>query len=161
MIRPLREEDAYAVGRLWEELVHYHCTLNPDMPLPAPQGAERYAQRILNRLHDDQLHVLVAEEEGRPVGFVLGLVVELLPDLFVQQRGGLLADLYVQPDYRRRGIGRELVLSMAAWFRSRGLGEYEWHVAAENQAGRAFWRALGGRDFMIRMRAELGDDNST
>jgi hypothetical protein len=46
---------------------------------------------------------------------------------------------------------------MQAWFRERGITHYDWHVAARNPEGLAFWRSIGGREVMIRMRAELGE----
>jgi ribosomal protein S18 acetylase RimI-like enzyme len=56
---------------------------------------------------------------------------------------------------RRSGIGRALVEALMQWFRERGLGYFEWHAAAHNPAAIAFWRAMGGREIMLRMRADL------
>ena len=53
-----------------------------------------------------------------------------------------------------------LVQKLADWFRSEGVGYFEWHVAARNPEGVRFWQALGGREVMLRMRTDLkrGDD---
>jgi GNAT superfamily N-acetyltransferase len=102
----------------------------------------------------------VAEEDGLVVGYVLGIVVDLVPDIFEQEAGGFLADIYVDDAYRGRGIGRALVEALADWFRQRGLRHYEWHVASSNVDGLAFWRAMNGRNLMIRMRARLEEDET-
>ena len=91
-------------------------------------------------------------------GYVIGMVVELMPDLFEQEASGFLADIFVLPAYRQQGVGRRLVTTLADWFRERGLLHYEWHVAANNTDAIAFWREIGGESLMIRMRASVGDD---
>lgn len=158
-IRPAKVADAPEIGKLWEKLVIYHQVLDIDLPRAAPNGDRLYARSIADRLHDSHTRVLVAEEEGRIIGYVMGVVVDLVPDMFEQEFGGFLADIYVEEAYRGRGIGRALVETLAAWFKQQGLRHFEWHVAANNPDGLAFWRALGGRDLMIRMRTHLNDED--
>jgi ribosomal protein S18 acetylase RimI-like enzyme len=156
VIRPAIAEDADAIGQLWAELVSYHRRLDGRLPLAAENGAERYARRVVDRLDDDYTRVLVAENEaGSIVGFAVGVVIDLVPEMFAPESGGFVADIFVAETYRRSGVGRQLVDALADWFRSRGLEHMEWYVAAQNQAGREFWASLGGRDVMVRMRIEL------
>lgn len=159
-IRPAVLDDQEAIARLWAGLVAYHHQRDAALPAAAYQGPKRYARRVVQRLDDPHHCVLVAELDERVVGFVLGMVVDLLADIFDQKPIGFLADIYVDETCRRRGIGRALVAALAAWFRERGLRSFEWQVAACNPEGLAFWRAMGGRDVMVRMRAELEDGES-
>lgn len=154
-IRSARPDDIDAVAKLWQDLVLYHHRLDASLPPAAPQGARRYARRLVDRLDDPMSRVFVAEDSGSVVGYVLGVVVDLAPEMFAQEPSGFLADIYVAESHRRRGIGRALVDSLRAWFASQGLGYFEWHVAALNEESIAFWRSVGGRDVMLRMRAEL------
>jgi GNAT superfamily N-acetyltransferase len=158
MIRPATRDDADAIARLWEQLVAYHRALDDNLPVAAPDGAQRYAERLIDRLEDSQTCVLVAQEGRKIVGFVLGVVVDLVPEMFVSESGGFLADVFVEQAYRRRGIGQALVNALADWFRQQGLEHFEWYVAARNHEGRAFWQALGGVDVMLRMRVQLGEE---
>ncbi len=144
-----------AVARLWLALVEYHRQLDSDLPPAAPQGAKRYARRLIERLDDPMSRVLVAETDGKVVGYVLGVVVDLAPEMFAQEASGFLADIFVDEPYRREGVGKALVDGLADWFRSKGLHYFEWHVAARNADSIAFWRTMGGREVMLRMRAEL------
>jgi GNAT superfamily N-acetyltransferase len=85
------------------------------------------------------------------------MIVDLVPDIFAEEPCGFIADIYVDRSFRRQGIGRQLVKAMVDWFKERGAPNFDWQVASRNADGSAFWRALGGRDLMIRMRADVED----
>lgn len=155
VVRPAVEADAEAIGDLWEELVRFHRYLDPDLPGAASKGGQLYARRIVERLNDTHTRTLVAASDGLIVGYVLGVIVDLVPEMFAPENGGFLADIFVLESYRGQGIGRRLVDSLAHWFRSRGVDHMELYVAARNPSGRAFWDAMGARDVMMRMRVDL------
>ncbi len=160
MIRFAGAADVEAIGQLWTALVAYHRALDPDMPTAMPDGAAYYSRSLRSRLDDKHTCVLVAEQDGRVVGYVLGVVVDLLPEMFDYEAGGFLADIFVEASYRGQGIGLALVEALAAWFQQQGLRHFEWHVAASNTDALAFWRRIGGRDFIIRMRADIAPGDS-
>jgi len=160
VIRPAVASDAVAIGRLWAQLVAHHNELDAAMPRATADGAQRYGRSLSDRLEDSHTQVFVAEIDGRVVGYVLGVIVDLLPEMFEQQAGGFLADIYVAPDWRRQGHGRELVATLTDWFRQQGLEYFEWHVPAGNPDALAFWASMGGRPWQIRMRAALMEPGS-
>ena len=155
LIRPAKPGDIDAVARLWEALVEHHRALDADLPPATEQGAMRYARRLLDHLDDPSAKVLVAVRNGEIAGYVLGVVVDLAPEMFAQEPSGFLADIYVSASHRRAGVGRALVAGLMDWFREKGLQYFEWHTAAHNPEAIAFWRSMGGRDVMVRMRADL------
>jgi ribosomal protein S18 acetylase RimI-like enzyme len=154
-IRLMTADDTDAVAEMWLALVAYHRGLSPDLPDAVPGGEHRYIRRLLERLEDPTTCVLVAEHDHQVVGYILGMVVDLMQDIFEQQPGGFLADIYVEPDYRRRGVGGALVGALRAWFRQQDITFFDWHVATHNPEGLAFWKAVGGREVMLRMRADV------
>lgn len=155
MIRAARPEDVEIIGELWVKLAEYHTRLDPALPRVAADGAMHYARRIAGRLNDTHTCTLVAEDDGVIVGYVLGLLHDFVPEMFQQESGGFLADIYVEESHRGRGVGRALVMHLRDWFRAHKVEYMEWYVSANNEAGRAFWSAIGGRDLMVRMRASL------
>lgn len=157
VIRPARPADIDTIAHLWEELVAFHRALDVELPPAAPNGALRYARRLIDHLDDPSAHVLVAEVDGQVVGYTIGVVVDLAPEMFQQEASGFLADIFVAERYRRHGLGKALVNALSDWFRARGLRYFEWHAAARNPAGIAFWESLGGRPVMLRMRADLAN----
>jgi ribosomal protein S18 acetylase RimI-like enzyme len=155
LVRAARRADLMAIVDLWVGLVEYHRALDPRLPPPAQGGAAQYAARISDRLRDDSTCILVAEQDGQVIGYVLGMIVDLMSDLFVQGPSGFIADIYVSPDARRSGVGRALVAQLMVWFAARGITYFEWHVASHNQVGQEFWAALGGESVMLRMRSDV------
>lgn len=156
IIRPVKREEVDEVGKLWHELVTYHRDLSDMMPIPAKDGAERYSARIRWSVDDNHVQTFVAEDEGKLVGYVYGTVVDLLPEMFKDERAGIVGDIYVTTEKRGAGIGTALMDAMKDWFRLRSVTHYEWYVAAMNEQGIRFWeKTMGGKQVMIRMRADV------
>ncbi len=155
IIRTADLDDIDAIAALWTQLVALHHALDPDLPRAAVKGERRYARRLFDRLDDPDTRVFVADQGGEVVGYVLGAIVDLVPEMFEQHTSGFLADIFVAETHRRAGLGRALVEALTDWFREREIAHFEWNVAARNAEGIAFWRAVGGRDTLIRMRADL------
>ena len=172
VIRPATLEDADAVAELWERLVAYHQSLDAELPPATANGKHYYAEHLSQRLEDDHARAFVAvtrssETNGssghvgeKIVGYALGVMIDLVPELFEQEPSGFLADIFVDDAYRRHGVGRSLVEATAEWFRQRGAAYFEWHVAAHNPDGIAFWRSLGGHEVMLRMRADIKEQSA-
>jgi ribosomal protein S18 acetylase RimI-like enzyme len=97
---------------------------------------------------------LVAETpRGRVVGyaaFLVGYNTDVAaPDMF-------LLDLFVQPAWRRRGIGRALVTALARETVRRGLPNLEWGVRSSNARALRFYRRLGARVGQTRIASLRG-----
>jgi GNAT superfamily N-acetyltransferase len=151
-IRRVHPRDEAAIARLWQALSDYHVEIDARLPPPTPGAAERYAARLIERRNDPQTRAFVAEVDGDVVGYVLGAVIDLHPDLFQHVDSGFIADIFVAPTYRKQGIARRLVETINEWFARQGVHQTEWQVAAANTEGIRFWEAVGGQPVMIRMR---------
>ncbi len=156
VVRPVATQDKEALAHMWQALVDYHTQLDARLPPAAEGAATRYAERLLRRVQNGKnAQAYVAETDGQVVGYVLGSVLDLHPDLFARREAGFIADLFVLPAYRRRGIARRLVAALNAWFAAQGMQIVEWNVAAANTEGLRFWQAQGGQPIMVQMRAPL------
>lgn len=113
-------------------------------------GDEALAARALRDVLDDTLapgwlggggrHFAVATVEGDPVGVAYGHTLPL-PDGRTEL---LLYSLDVAGGYRRRGIGRALVLSFRERARVMGFHEVWVLTDVDNEAGNATYRSAGG-----------------
>jgi len=64
---------------------------------------------------------------------------------FLGRRGLYLEDLYVRPEWRGRGYGRELLIHLAKIAVDRGCGRFEWTVLDWNARAISFYEALGAQ----------------
>jgi len=62
---------------------------------------------------------------------------------FLARPGIYLEDLFVFPEYRRRGLGRRLLVHLARTAVHRGYGRVEWAVLDWNVDALRFYRSLG------------------
>lgn len=62
---------------------------------------------------------------------------------FLARKGLYLEDIYVKPAYRRRGIGRALLIHLARIAVARGCGRFEWSVLDWNESAIRFYQGLG------------------
>jgi len=84
--------------------------------------------------------VLLAEENGDPVGFALFFHNF---STWMGRRGLYLEDLFVRPEKRGRGYGRALLVRLAEIAQDRECGRMEWAVPDWNEPAIKFYRNLG------------------
>ena len=86
--------------------------------------------------------VLLARASDAPIGFA---VFFQSYSTFLAKPGVYLEDLFVVPEWRRRGVGKRLLASVAALAVERGCGRFEWAVLDWNEPALRFYRGLGAR----------------
>lgn len=105
-----------------------------------PVSTATLARRLESVLQRREEAVLVAElAEAEIVGWVHGSEQEFLQ---AGPRCEILG-LVVAVDHRRQGVGRELVLAVERWARSRGLDEMGVRSAATREEAHPFYQRLG------------------
>lgn len=98
--------------------------------------------------------VLIAEVDGIAAGYALYFSGY---DTDRASRGVYLADLYVDTDFRRNGVGRALMKAVARTCRDLG-GEWMfWSVLKRNRAARKFYKTLAPELKDVVLCAALGD----
>jgi GNAT superfamily N-acetyltransferase len=132
-IRPASREDLAAVHAMIRELAAYerlaHLCVGSEADLDVALFGPRPAAEVL-----------LAFEAGKPAAFALFFHNF---STFLGRRGLWLEDLYVRPEFRRRGCARSLLRALAAIARARDCGRFEWAVLDWNTSAIDFYRALG------------------
>jgi GNAT superfamily N-acetyltransferase len=97
---------------------------------------------------------LIAEEDGTPAGIALFFPV------YSTWRGRCLhlEDLFVRPQFRGRGVGKALLVRVAALAVERGCAKLFWHVLDWNEPAIDFYKSLGATPLSEWTRMQLADD---
>jgi ribosomal protein S18 acetylase RimI-like enzyme len=149
-IREMRRADLDPVGTLAAELVRQHHRWDPDRFLLAEPVDEGYRWFFGTQLGAPEVVLLVAELEGRVVGYAYGAVQPRDWNLLLEVHGAL-HDVAVDASCRRRGIGRQLVEAALQALEARGAARVVLMSAAQNAEAQALFEALGFRRTMVEM----------
>jgi GNAT superfamily N-acetyltransferase len=138
-VRPIRPDDVPAVVGLVRELADYEKALHE---------ARLTEEQLTTALFGDSPavfgHVAVADEDGVNPGEVVGIALWFLNfSTWRGTHGIYLEDLYVQPQHRGAGLGKELLRTLAAVCVERGYSRLEWSVLDWNTPSIEFYKAAG------------------
>ncbi|MFN6568935.1 GNAT family N-acetyltransferase [Dendronalium sp. ChiSLP03b] len=86
------------------------------------------------------IEAILAEYAGQAVGFALFFHNY---STFLTKPGIYLEDVFVLPEYRRKGIGKALLKKVAQIAVERNCGRLEWTVLDWNEPAQAFYRSMG------------------
>lgn len=133
VIRPAAEAD----GAVWLELVDGLADYEK-LARPTPEARERLLRDAFGPR--PRIQVYLAELYGAAAGYAITFESYssflALPTLFLE-------DLFVLPDARKHGIGREMFRFLAGEAVRRGCGRMEWVVLDWNQLAIDFYDRLG------------------
>jgi GNAT superfamily N-acetyltransferase len=85
--------------------------------------------------------MIARDETGKAIGFALWYTTY---STFLAKPGIHLEDLFVIPEARGSGIGKQLLIKLARIARERGCGRLEWNVLDWNTLSIEFYKSLGG-----------------
>jgi len=85
---------------------------------------------------------LLVRVDGAPAGYA---VYYRTFSTFVGRPGIFLDDIYVRPEFRKRGIGRALLEAVAKIGMELGGGRLEWTALRWNENALRFYRSLGAK----------------
>ena len=132
-IRPASEDDVPIILSFIKELAEYErlsheVIATEDTLRECLFGERRFAE------------VVIGYYGNEPVGFALFFYNF---STFLSKPGIYLEDLYVKPEFRRRGYGRALLLYLAKLAKERGCGRFEWSALDWNEPAINFYKNLG------------------
>jgi GNAT superfamily N-acetyltransferase len=103
--------------------------------------SELSADYLAKALRDGSFHAWLAFDAARPVA---GGAVILTPwpahPYDLECRRATILNVYTDPEYRRRGIARQLMQTMIAWCKHEGLARVTLHASDD---GRHLYESLG------------------
>ena len=121
-----------------------------------PNFAADHWRELQHRCAEKHGIMLVAEQDGKAVGWAFAH--DQSGDLFViepERRHGHIAELYVLPEARGKGLGRALIEGCEGWARERGHKLLMIGVLAKNPGAIRAYEGAGYAPYGLMMRRYL------
>ena len=149
-IRPATEADALLLLEFIRAIAEYE---------KLSDQVEATEASVRESLFGDNRHAaveaLIAEWRGEPAAFA---VYFHNYSTFTGRAGLYLEDLFVKPEFRRHGIGQQLLAHLAKIAVDRGCPRFEWVALDWNQSAADFYEPLGAEQMsdwrLFRMTGE-------
>lgn len=142
-IRSANIEDAQMIAdfhvKVWRHTYHDLAPADAYATLDEQYRGRKWKEKLSS--NDSSQIVLVAEIDNRTVG--IGAAGSPSESIFDGR--GEIKFLYVDPDFKRRGIGRELLAQLAIHLRRMHYHGAALSVVKGNESAIAFYEALNGR----------------
>ena len=120
---------------------------NGKLPHLVTPGEFQYALGFLAQA--DSRFARIAEKDGNRIGCVLAEIIPSAVPSLNPDKTGSIAACWVEPDYRKQGVGRALAAQAETWFRAQGVRFAELSYGADSETAGAAWAAQGYAPFRI------------
>ncbi len=147
-IRPARPNDIPALLGMIRELADFENLSDQVVATAADYQESLFGEK-------PAAEALIAEVDSEPVAYAIFFRTF---STFLGKAGLWLEDLYVKPDFRKRGIGKTLLRHGAEIALNDNAGRYEWCVLDWNQNAIELYEKSGGEILqewrIVRMERE-------
>ncbi|MDR1625718.1 MAG: GNAT family N-acetyltransferase [Spirochaetia bacterium] len=134
VVRPAEEKDTPLVFEFVRGLAEYERLL--DQLAATEEDLRRFI------FEEKRAEVLIAEYGGRAAGFALFFSTF---STFVGKPGIYIEDLFVKPEFRKKGLGKRLFASVAEIALQRNCGRLEWACLDWNTPSIDFYVSQGAQ----------------
>lgn len=100
-IRKATEEDLEKVVEFWRKFMSYHEEYHSRYITLKDEAEQIFKRDLRENLEDDEELILIAEDEGKKIGYVSASVEEH-PEIFQEEKIGKINELYVEKNHIKR-----------------------------------------------------------
>lgn len=141
VIRKMQNGDIDEVRFMMRDLQDSHAKMAPDI---FKEGILRDVEYFENILSDNKRIILVAIDDGIPVGFVKGKTIDFSgSDMLKARKYGYVDGIFVKKAYRGRLVEYKLQTELFNWFKSLGLNRVEANVYEFNERAKKYYKLFG------------------
>jgi ribosomal protein S18 acetylase RimI-like enzyme len=150
-IRQYEERDKEALKKFIEDLQDHEAELDPFGLIVRKEGfGGAYISYLLERLKKENGIVHVAESAGAVIGIIASVILHYGEHETLGRSSshpyGYITDLFVAKDFRGKDVGKRLMETAEAYFRSNGCDFSTVGVLAPNRGAYDFYRKIGYAD---------------
>lgn len=149
-IRNYQPTDALAIEKLATDFQNFLIPIDPlKRIILTPDYGKKNLKLNLKEISNKQGVFYVAEVGFEIVGYIVGIIVTQSHDELIGHVKGKLArvlELYVKFEYRKLGVGRQLMQSVENFYRGRRCDLMFVEVFVPNKNAHRFYQAMGHHD---------------
>ena len=124
----------------------FHKDLGP--PFPLRQNAHiKWQEHLRELMKSGDNHVLVVLDNNHVIGFTISQIKNH-GEMWEHDNFGFISDMAVKAEYRRKGIGEQMLTRINEWLESRYIDRIELDVISQNQVGYSFWKKHGFKNYI-------------
>ena len=153
-VRKMTPADLDTVGVLAGRLVRMHHDLDPKRFIHLENPEPGYARWLGQEMKNDAVVLIVAELDGKVVGYVYAKKENRNYNDLLDTHGKL-HDVYVDESARGKGAGEALIRDAFRRLAEKGAPRVVLSTAVKNAAAQRLFEKVGFRTTMLEMTAEL------
>jgi ribosomal protein S18 acetylase RimI-like enzyme len=161
-VRPAKAGDIPTLVRFLINLDAHVAGVAPDVLALTERGEQELQQRIESFIGEPGKRLVVAcGPDGELVGMG-DIHIWHYADLWLNPerqglRSGYIDDLWVEPEYRTSGIGRQILEALFEYAAEQEIDELILEYALHNKEAEQYWSRLGFKPTGVRAAASLRD----
>jgi len=142
-VRIARLDDASALARMRRSLQAHLDAANPYLFKKSDEAARLLPEFYQSNIQSPDARVVVVEHTatGAVIAMAMGRV--LVNESLVPSRFGRIDDVWVEPDHRRHGLCRRMLVELARFFEQAAIQGVTLDYVVGNQEAQAVWPRLG------------------
>jgi ribosomal protein S18 acetylase RimI-like enzyme len=148
-IREAREDELLKAGELWSEFMRFNGRFDSSFSIK-DKAKDIFSKEMSDKYPASDFRLAVAENGSGLIGFCFSYISHK-PKYFKIEKFGFIGDLYVKPEFRRLGVGHDLVKDALNFFAKKRVNQIELLVAVKNDDAIKFWEAIGFKQLLTWM----------
>jgi GNAT superfamily N-acetyltransferase len=144
-IKEAAEKHIPEIIKLWMEFMYFNAEIEP-FDTSGDNVLTQVETHLRNKITSDGSLVLVATAEQKVVGYSISEITQKPPSSR-KKNLGIIYDMAITAEQRGKGIGKEMLDRIKAWFKDRKIKRIEISPVTKNTIGKSFWQEQGFKDF--------------
>ncbi|MBT3298015.1 GNAT family N-acetyltransferase [archaeon] len=152
IIRKAIPKDFEKLKDIKKEFYLWECKKDPKLRVEFAN--KNLGIRLGKNLRQNNVSFFIAIEKGEIIAYSGG-EIEINPPTHKEKFKGHLFNLYVKPDYRKKGIGKKLILKILHWFKKNKIKEIELYTKADNIKAQSLYKKNGFNDYYLKLEKRI------
>lgn len=140
--RKANKNDIDIMLNYWWDLHEYNAKFDKNYyAITSKEEALKHKRDYYKKIFDDEnfFIVIIEDEENKPVGYILGEILERDP-FYIANKYGRLREASVDPEYQQKGLFMKAYLAWSKFLKEKDIDLIESNIDLENKAVAAYWK---------------------